>query len=126
MREHVRSPRNLAYAETLRVRLEAAPTEIQVDEKCLLTVYPGCDKLSPVELALPHSEVRSQTTQRKDGTMETTQADTQCEENTKAEVPSADFICAVAELLETDADDILAELGYIHDETMSAPAAELR
>ena len=26
--------------------------------------------------------------------------------------PSLDFICAVAELLETDPNDILAELGY--------------
>ena len=32
------------------------------------------------------------------------------------EGPSLDFIRAVAELLETNADDILAELGYTHPE----------
>jgi len=37
--------------------------------------------------------------------------------------PSLDFIRAVAELLETDADDILTELGYSHNEVEEVPAS---
>lgn len=44
--------------------------------------------------------------------METNQTEWQSAENTPAEGPSLDFIRAVAELLETDPDDILTELGY--------------
>lgn len=40
---------------------------------------------------------------------------------TMAEGPSLDFIRAVAELLETDPEDILAELGYVSGE--EAPLA---
>ena len=34
------------------------------------------------------------------------------------ERPSADFIRAVAQLLETDADDILSEMGYVPSESV--------
>jgi hypothetical protein len=37
---------------------------------------------------------------------------------TTTEGPSLDFIRAVAELLETDPEDILAELGYVSAEEM--------
>jgi hypothetical protein len=37
-----------------------------------------------------------------------------------AERPSEDFIRAVADLLETDADDILSEMGYRYDELADA------
>ncbi len=37
-------------------------------------------------------------------------------DNAAAHTPSPDFVLAVAELLETDADDILAELGYTRQE----------
>lgn len=47
----------------------------------------------------------------------------QVEENSLAEKrPSADFVHAVAELLETDAADILAEMGYVpHEDYDSVP-----
>jgi hypothetical protein len=32
-------------------------------------------------------------------------------------LPSVDFICAISELLETEPDDLLAELGYIYPRT---------
>ena len=47
--------------------------------------------------------------------METNQAEWMRAEDT-TEGPSLDFIRAVAELLETNPDDILAELGYSHSE----------
>jgi hypothetical protein len=40
------------------------------------------------------------------------------------ERPSVDFIRAVADLLETDAEDILAEMGYVHPESVEAQTAE--
>ena len=48
--------------------------------------------------------------------METNQPDWISADSTEAEGPSLDFISAVAELLETDPRDILAELGYAHKE----------
>ncbi len=44
--------------------------------------------------------------------METITSEWMATENNTTHVPSPDFIRAVAELLETDADDILSELGY--------------
>ncbi len=40
------------------------------------------------------------------------------------EAPSQDFIRAVAELLETDADDLLTEMGYSRAEEMELVASE--
>jgi len=57
--------------------------------------------------------------------METNQAEWRSAENSVAEGPSQDFIRAVAELLETDPDDILAELGYAHTEEASVATSEL-
>lgn len=57
--------------------------------------------------------------------METNQAEWRSAENTVAEGPSQDFIRAVAELLETDPDDILAELGYAHAEEAGVATSEL-
>ena len=37
-----------------------------------------------------------------------------------AEIPSQEFVRAVAELLETDASDILSELGYVPSEAAVA------
>ena len=48
--------------------------------------------------------------------METNQGEWRSAEDAAMEGPSLDFIRAVAELLETDPDDILAELGYAHNE----------
>jgi hypothetical protein len=50
--------------------------------------------------------------------METNRADwhNACAPDT--ERPSEEFIRAVAELLETDAEDILSELGYVYDEAI--------
>lgn len=42
-----------------------------------------------------------------------------------AERPSVDFIRAIADLLETDAEDILAEMGYVHDEAMEEASVEV-
>ncbi len=50
--------------------------------------------------------------------METNQTEWRSAENAPVEGPSVDFIRAVAELLETDPDDILAELGYAHTEDL--------
>lgn len=38
------------------------------------------------------------------------------------ERPSEEFVRAVAELLETDADDILSELGYVYPDTVGSDA----
>ncbi|HLK60910.1 MAG TPA: hypothetical protein VKU00_30380 [Chthonomonadaceae bacterium] len=57
-------------------------------------------------------------------TMETNQVEWMSAENTTAEGPSLDFIRAVAELLETDPDDILAELGYTHNDEAAVAMAE--
>ena len=54
--------------------------------------------------------------------METKQTEWRSAENPVTEGPSLDFIRAVAELLETDADDILAEMGYAHAEEVVAVA----
>ena len=56
--------------------------------------------------------------------METNQVEWMSAENTMAEGPSLDFIRAVAELLETDPDDILAELGYTHTDEAAIAIAE--
>ena len=55
--------------------------------------------------------------------METNQAEWMRAENT-TEGPSPDFIRAVAELLETNPDDILVELGYTHSEESELVANE--
>ena len=55
--------------------------------------------------------------------METNQMEWRSAENTTAEGPSLDFIRAVAELLETDPDDILSELGYAHAEEVAVAAS---
>ncbi len=52
--------------------------------------------------------------------METNQAEWRSAEIPATEGPSLDFIRAVAELLETDPDDILAEMGYAHTEAVEA------
>ncbi len=52
--------------------------------------------------------------------METNQVEWRSAEISTAEGPSLDFIRAVAELLETDPDDILAEMGYAHSEAVDA------
>ncbi len=57
--------------------------------------------------------------------METNQTEWRSAENTTTEVPSLDFIRAVAELLETDPDDILAELGYAHTDEVGLAISEL-
>ena len=48
--------------------------------------------------------------------METMQPEWNRTETVEAEGPSLDFIRAVANLLETNPDDILAELGYVSAE----------
>ncbi len=48
--------------------------------------------------------------------MDTNQAGWRSLNDTSAEGPSLDFIRAIAELLETDAEDILSELGYAPSE----------
>jgi len=45
-------------------------------------------------------------------------------ETAATEGPSLDFIRAVAELLETNPDDILAELGYTHSEIEEVSAVK--
>ena len=57
--------------------------------------------------------------------METNQAEWRSAEDAATNVPSLDFIRAVAELLETDPDDILAELGYAHNEEAGLVASEI-
>ena len=56
--------------------------------------------------------------------METMQAEWRSAENTTTTAPSLDFIRAVAELLETNPDDILTELGYAHSEEMALSLVE--
>lgn len=56
--------------------------------------------------------------------MEINQAEWRSAEDTTAEGPSLEFIRAVAELLETDPDDILAELGYAHNEDVALVSSE--
>ncbi len=56
--------------------------------------------------------------------METNQFDWKSSDLEPSNGPSADFIKAVAELLETDAEDILAELGYVRpDDSVVLPTA---
>ncbi len=56
--------------------------------------------------------------------MESNQGDWKSAEIELSSGPSAEFIIAVAEFLETDAEDMLAELGYVlPDERLVAPAA---
>ena len=55
--------------------------------------------------------------------METNQVEWMSAEIASSEGPSLDFIRAVAELLETDPDDILAEMGYAHTEAIEAAVA---
>ena len=57
--------------------------------------------------------------------METMQAEWRSAENTTAAAPSLDFIRAVAELLETNPDDILTELGYSHNEEILLATVEV-
>lgn len=57
--------------------------------------------------------------------METNQVEWRSAENTTADGPSLDFIRAVAELLETDPDDILTELGYAHTEDVALAAGNV-
>ena len=57
--------------------------------------------------------------------METNQVEWRSAENTTAEGPSLDFIRAVAQLLETDPDDILSELGYAHAEEVAVAASNI-
>ena len=52
--------------------------------------------------------------------METNQVEWRSADSPTSEGPSLDFIRAVAELLETDPDDILAEMGYAHSEAVEA------
>ena len=54
--------------------------------------------------------------------METNQVEWRSAETTTPEGPSLDFIRAVAELLETDPDDILTEMGYAHSEETAVAA----
>lgn len=56
--------------------------------------------------------------------MEMNQTEWRSAEYMTPEGPSLDFIRAVAELLETDPDDILAELGYSHAEDVELAAGE--
>ena len=55
--------------------------------------------------------------------MEPRETEWRSAEPTTTEGPSLDFIRAVAELLETDAEDILAELGYTHNQVEEVPAS---
>lgn len=50
--------------------------------------------------------------------MDTNQIEWRSAETTTTEGPSLEFIRAVAELLETNPDDILAELGYAHKDDL--------
>ena len=52
--------------------------------------------------------------------METEMTDWHDTSSVVPERPSADFIRAVAELLETDAEDLLAEMGYVPAEAAAA------
>lgn len=48
--------------------------------------------------------------------METIEVEWRSTDSSSMQGPSLDFIRAVAKLLETDADDILSEMGYSHPE----------
>jgi hypothetical protein len=56
--------------------------------------------------------------------METNQTEWRSADLLATDGPSLDFIRAVAELLETDPDDILAELGYEHAEPAALAVSE--
>jgi len=56
--------------------------------------------------------------------METKQIEWRTAENTASDGPSVDFIRAVAELLETNPNDILTELGYAHNEESITAVSE--
>ena len=56
--------------------------------------------------------------------METNQIEWRSAESAGAEGPSVDFIRAVAELLETNPNDILAELGYAHSDDLETAVDE--
>lgn len=56
--------------------------------------------------------------------METNQTEWRSAETLTTEGPSLDFIRAVAELLETDAEDILAEMGYTPSESEALATSE--
>jgi len=57
--------------------------------------------------------------------METLEVEWRSADSSSMEGPSLDFIRAVARLLETDADDILSELGYSHPDYNVLAVAEL-
>lgn len=57
--------------------------------------------------------------------MDTVEVEWRSADSSSMEGPSLDFIRAVARLLETDADDILSELGYSHPEHNAMAVAEL-
>ena len=48
------------------------------------------------------------------------------EELAECNGPSADFICAISEFLDTDPKDLLVELGYYRSEQDSGPRIEER
>ncbi len=56
--------------------------------------------------------------------METNQIEWRSAENATTEGPSVDFIRAVAELLETNPNDMLAELGYAHSDELDTLFSE--
>lgn len=62
---------------------------------------------------------------RMDKAMETNVMEWRSAESSASEGPSLDFIRAVAELLETDPDDILFELGYRHSEELETASSNL-
>ena len=47
-------------------------------------------------------------------------------ESTADNAPSADFICAISEFLDTDPRDLLVELGYYNSEESVEPSSETR
>ncbi len=57
--------------------------------------------------------------------METNQVEWRSAESPINEGPSLDFIRAVAELLETNPDDILTELGYVPTEEFAEASNKL-
>jgi hypothetical protein len=56
--------------------------------------------------------------------METNQIEWRSAESATTEGPSVDFIRAVAELLETNPNDILAELGYTQSDDLDTAVNE--
>ncbi len=71
------------------------------------------------------TEVLARHSKAKETVMETMQAEWRSAENLAAAAPSLDFIRAVAELLETNPDDILTELGYAHSEELLLATVEV-